>query len=834
MQPSAIPTRLLIAGAALLLAACGTLKWHASSTRDMPKSAALGSSQVDTLTQHQDESRSGANLHEKELQPSSVAGGGFHRLFDWPVDGQMYAQPLYLSQVPFKDGSKKNVVIAATANNSVYAFEAPQAGSDTPPARSQLWQVDSSQLGRALDYDFFLIDWGVLGHNIKPKIGITSTPVIDRERGLVYVSVKTGLPKPWSWVFEPRHRLFAIDLLTGDIVGYTTIAASDPGQGGAETTFDSMRQLQRASLLESGDRIYLAYASHQDTPPFHGWVLAYEAQTLKQAAAYCTTCDFAGPNDCVGESCGGGIWQAGTGPVADKDGNIYVMTGNGSFDPDKTDLGTSFIKLDRDLKVRGSWTPANYDCLNSMDADLGSAGPTFLAGPSVLVGGGKQGVLYALSAEALEGSHVQPGREGKLEPCDESDPVPVPNAGATHPQYWSVQAAGKWEKVSMNLLRAIDPSSLMLGYHHIHGAPVQWEVETASGKRQLLYVSAERDLLRAYEFKNGFVKGADPGENPVDTFHSLCPNSDLGMPGGFLSLSADGGRPESGIVWATMPRRHEDALNDTVPGVLRAYQAFADDGRTLKEIWNSDTGTLVPAPADCTDPKSPGADALGDFAKFAPPTVAEGKVYVGTFSNRLVVYGLKHAPPLTAAAAPTFNASLTRSALPPSAEPGSQVTVSITAKNTGGKAWHAGDGIRIASPTAAQDKVALVGGDGATRLTHDVAPQESYPFTFQVTVPELEGSHHVTWQMLRDASPEQAQASLWFGEPSTEWKFVTRKDSCQDLRARARDLTSRIHADPSVAKSEQAGIRALLDEAHDRDCSLHFEVDAAMDPAMSR
>jgi len=820
-RPTPVPLAALI-GAALCVAACGTVKLHASSTMVRDKSGALGSSEFDTPTQHHDALRTGANLKEKELTPSSVASGRFQRLFDWAVDGQLYAQPLYLSQVPFPD-RKKNVVIAATTRNSVYAFEAPAAGSELPPAKSLLWQVDSSDLGRPLPYDFFLIDWGILGHNMKPNIGITSTPVIDRERGLVYVSVKTGFGIPLSWLFPARHRLFAIDLLSGAIVAYTTIQATDPGQLGAATTFDGMRQLQRAGLLESQDRIYLAFASHQDTSPYHGWVLAYDAQTLKPAASYCTTCDFAGPNDCVGESCGGGIWQAGAGPVADPAGNLYVMTGNGDFDDKTTDRGNSFIKLDKDLKFVGSWTPAAYDCLNSMDADLGSAGPTYLEQQSVLVGGGKPGVLYALSAEALETTHVQPGRDGLQQPCDESDPVPVPNADPGDPKYWSVQASPMWEKVNMNLLKLIDPSSLMLGFHHIHGAPVQWQVSTRGETRQLLYLSAERDELRAYEFKDGFVRGADPGKDPVDTFHSLCKNSELGMPGGFLTISADGNTPESGIVWATMPRRNEDALNDTVPGVLRAYQAFPDDDKTLKEIWNSDTGTAVATPPDCKDPKPPGPDALGDHAKFAPPTVAEGKVYVGTFSNRLVVYGLK-----TSAPAPTARVDWDLSGLPASAEPGSLIPVSIKATNDTGETWRVGDNIRIGSPTASQEKVAPTEGDSAIRLASDVPPKASYTFMFHMLAPGTEGSHHVTWQLQRNADPAQPQSGQWFGTPSGEWKFDTLKTACADLRSRAAAYTARIYADPLVAKAEQAGIRALLDDASGQGCSLHVGVDPAM------
>ena len=819
----ATPARLTtLIGAALCVAACGTVKLHASSTMVRDKSGALGSSEVDTPTQHHDALRTGANLQERELNPSSVASGRFKRLFDWQVDGQLYAQPLYLSQVPFGD-SKKNVVIAATTNNSVYAFEAPAAGTELPPAKSLLWQVDSSQLGRALPYDFFLIDWGILGHNIKPKIGITSTPVIDRERGLVYVSVKTGFAKPWSWLFPARHRLFAIDLLSGAIEAHTTIEATDPAQQGQATTFDGTHQLQRAGLLESQDRIYLAFSSHQDTRPYHGWVLAYSAQTLEPVASYCTTCDFAGSNDCVGESCGGGIWQGGAGPVADPAGYLYVMTGNGDFDDKTTDRGNSFIKLDKDLKFVGSWTPAAYDCLNSMDADLGSAGPTYLKQQSVLVGGGKPGVLYALSAEALQTTRVQSGRNGLQQPCDESDPVPVPNAGPGDPKYWSIQAARKWEKVNMNFLKLIDPSSFALGFHHIHGAPVQWQVITPVGKRQLLYLSAERDELRAYEFKDGFVRGADPGEDPVDTFHSLCKNSELGMPGGFLTISADGNTPESGVVWATMPRRNEDALNDTVPGVLRAYQAFPDDDKTLKELWNSDTGTAVPTPPDCKDPKPPGPDALGDHAKFAPPTVAEGKVYVGTFSNRLVVYGLKNSAP-----APAARVDWDLSGLPASAEPGSLIQISIKVTNHTGETWRVSDNIRIGSPTASQEKVAPTGDDNATRLATDVPPEAGYTFKFPVPAPAQEGSHHVTWQLQRNADPAQPQSGQWFGTPSGEWKFDTLKIACGELRARAAVYADRIHVDPSVAKAEQAGVRALLEEADGKGCSLHVGVDPAM------
>jgi hypothetical protein len=295
-------TNLAVLGcAAVLVSACGTLTIRAPSTMDRGQSEVLGRSDVDTLTQHNDAQRTGANLNEKDLTPKTVREGKFERLFDWEVDGQIYAQPLYVSDVPYQDGAQLrhiNLVIVATTNNSVYAFEAPQENEDTPRSEKPLWQVDSSQLGRALPYDFFLIDWGVLGHNMKPKIGITATPVIDRQRGLVYVTVKSGFGGILSYLKPPNYRLFAIDLLSGKVVAGVRIGVptTDTRTDQPVIQFDAKHHLQRPALLEDSGRIYLAFGSHQDTPPYHGWVFAYDAErsptsgpTAPRAAARRTT-----------------------------------------------------------------------------------------------------------------------------------------------------------------------------------------------------------------------------------------------------------------------------------------------------------------------------------------------------------------------------------------------------------------------------------------------------------------------------------------------------------------------------------------------------------------
>ena len=567
----------------------------------------LGSSVFDVLTQHNDSQRTGATLHETLLTPERVnKPGQFGWLFDWEVDGQIYAQPLYVSHVPY-GGRLINMVIVATMNNSVYAFEAPAAENTIRPSKDPLWKVESNILGEPLPYNFFSMIWGVFGYNIRPLIGITATPVIDRERGTVYVSVKSADVTVDGWCDTGTYRLFAIDLLTGALKKPgKKIEARYPNQVPFrhESKFDPTCNFQRAGLLEANKRIYLAFASHQDSLPFHGWLLAYDADNLEQVAAYCTTC---------GEDHGdtlppfqklpfkkGGIWQAGGGPASDEHGNVYVITGDGSFEPAIGDLGESFIKLDPDLNVLGSWTPATYDCLNYTDADLGSAGPLFISGSSVLVGGGKEGILYALRPEALHHTHVgESGPEVAAAPCRKTDPTPK----ASGPGYWSIQASPPWEHHrGVDFLGTIESSMIGHAYHHIHGSPALWRVGDPSDERLLLYLSAERDYLRAYEFENdrGFVVGSNPGAVPKSTFTSRCLNSKKGMPGGFLTVSANGSDPESGIVWAAMPRFNEDALIHVVPG------SCARIGPIRKEEasnWmNSGTATKVLSRTMNTEP----------------------------------------------------------------------------------------------------------------------------------------------------------------------------------------------------------------------------------------
>ena len=814
--------------AALLLAACGLqpVRIPPAAERGLPP---LGSSEFDTLTQHNDPQRSGAYLAETRLNPATVGHAGFERLFDWEVDGQIYTQPLYVSHLPY-GGKLINLVVVATTNNSVYAFAAPAADSDVQPAAAPLWHVGSDQLGAPLRYDFFLIDWGVMGHNIKPLIGITATPVIDRQRGLVYVTVKSGSGGIFGFLAHARYRLFAINLVTGKIESGTDIDASYTGPDHHTTKFVPQYQLQRAGMLEANDRIYLAFGSHQDTRPYHGWLLAYDADTLQQVNAYCTTCDNTLPeDDCSDQqSCMGGIWQAGAGPATDEAGHIYVMSGNGTYNS-RGDLGTSFIKLDKDLHVVGAWTPAEHDCLNRTDADLGSAGPTYLAGQSILVGGGKEGLLYALDSGALQGARLEPGKPGKRDPCEATDPIPDP--GGAGSGYWSIQATPRWnEDGIMDALRKIDPSVASQGYHHIHGAPVHWTVRGPQGEHLLLYVSAERDVLRAFEFDHGFIGASQPGDDPKDTFHSRCPNSGTGMPGGFLTLSANQGDPGSGIVWAAMPRWDRDALNHTVRGVLRAYQAYPDSGNELKEIWNSDGGARATSPGDCKDAGATGNDQLGDFAKFVPPTVAEGEVYVSTFSHRLVAYGINQPVRIAHTGAPqkSYDAKLEIGPAPASVEPGKPIAVSIAATNTGDAAWRIEDDIELGSQTIAASVAKPTEGLEVLKVQREVPPGETYTFAFHLTAPDEEETRAFSWRLVRKGGATKQPTGQWFGSATQEWEFDTLQSACDDLRARARTVTSQIKVDKVDPNALRGEILAIKQESETRKCSLSTGIGSTM------
>ncbi len=342
------------------------------------------------LTYHNDNARTGQNLRETVLTPAKVNAVTFGKLASFVVDGAIYAQPLFVADVPVA-GRLRDLVIVVTEHNSVYAFDANERTgaavwqrSLIDPARG-ITTVPSTDTGCA---------------DISPEIGITSTPVVDPVTGTLYVVAMTkenGIH---------THRLHAFDITTGNarVAGGRLIQAvvpgvSAPNDGTGFLRLNSLRANQRAALLLNNGTVYIAFGAYCNFANDNGWLLAYDARTLQLRAAFSTS-----PTGTEG-----GIWQSGGGPAADVAGDVFVVTGDGIFDAASggNNYGNSFLKLaGAGLGVRDYFTPHNQATLDAGNGDLGSGGAMLLpdqpvGAPRLVVGAGKQGIVYLLNRDNL-------------------------------------------------------------------------------------------------------------------------------------------------------------------------------------------------------------------------------------------------------------------------------------------------------------------------------------------------------------------------------------------------------------------------------------------------
>ena len=367
-----------------------------------------------------------------------------------------------------------------------------------------------------------------------------------------------------------RYRLHALELASGAerkvaTIGVSSVDAAQPCK--RDSAFNPCSQKQRPALLLDNGVLYIGFGGDGS----RGALYAFDAATLTQKAVWSPTPD--------GRD--GGIWQSGQGPAADEAGNIYLMTANGTFDADKhgKNYGDSFVKLrlqGQDISVSDYFTPCNQDHLRTTDLDLGSSGPVLVPGSTPLViGGGKEGVLYVLSRADL-GQYRQSSQAPNCVNSNARQQVlafpPVVHDGATH-------------------------------YGNIHGSPVYWRGPDA----ERIYAWGENNRLKAFLLKNGQLE--------VDTVKQSTFQPPIGMPGGILSLSADGSKAGSGVVWSVVPLDGDANRQRGVHGIVLALDA-EDVSRTL---WTSE--------------RNAARDRLGLFAKFVPPTVAGGKVFVATYGD---------------------------------------------------------------------------------------------------------------------------------------------------------------------------------------------------------
>jgi hypothetical protein len=294
----------------------------------------LAPANVDVLTFHNDNLRSAANTQEDILTPENVNSTHFGKLFSYRLDGYVYAQPLYKADLAI-NGSKHNVVFVANEHDSVYALDANQP--DAKKGGGLLWQRSLIDQASGISTVPFQ---DISSSDIVPEVGITGTPVIDAASGTLYVVAKTKEIR--KAVAHYVHKLYALDITTGRdrinpvTIGDTMFVGGNyindtkivvPGEGQGQGTepgtvpFNSLRALQRASLVLSNGMLYVPIASHGDTQPYHGWVIGYSAQDLSLQTWFNTSPDN-------GLS---GIWQSGGGPAVDQEGNLFFSTGNGGF-----------------------------------------------------------------------------------------------------------------------------------------------------------------------------------------------------------------------------------------------------------------------------------------------------------------------------------------------------------------------------------------------------------------------------------------------------------------------------------------------------------------------
>ena len=323
--------RTLILGAAALVAfipAAGVIGYAASAPTQSRSARALEPGFSGTFLYRNDNFRTGQNLAESVLTPSTVTASRFGLQFTDPIDAAAYAQPLYVPNVSIPGQGIHNVVYVATENDSVYAFDADAAG---PP----LWHTSFIDPANGIT----AMPWTDIGcTDLTPIIGITATPVIDPISRTLYVESKVKLG-PGSY----QHQLHALDIATGldQMNSPVTITASVPGTGEdnfhGTVTFDPMLQHDRAALTLDNGVVYLTFASHCDDQPYHGWILGYDQTSLDQVVVYNTT-----PNGSQG-----GIWESGCGPGVDTNGDLIAITGNGAFDTGASpiDYGDSFLRL---------------------------------------------------------------------------------------------------------------------------------------------------------------------------------------------------------------------------------------------------------------------------------------------------------------------------------------------------------------------------------------------------------------------------------------------------------------------------------------------------------
>jgi len=584
------------------------------------------------LTRSYDNGRTGANLTESILTPALVANKGLRRVRSFsivgdaklPDDPRIEAQPLYVPNLQMPDGQKHDVLFVASMANRIWAFDVdgngvwqtPVLGTPFKPANDPKGPRPTSSV---------IDNWG-----INFLWGILSTPVIDLDRNRMYfVNWRVGADGKLGMfahqidisTMQPEGQPIQLKAQLKDANGNPAV-----GHHGGPVQLQPT-QKQRAALLlvplRGADKtLFIATTGGENPGAPHGWMMAVDIDSFTQTAAWVST-----PS-----TFGGGMWHASQGPSADAQGNVYAITANGGYRQDHknaiqdfngtTDFAEAIIRLKYQKHGAGQgsltlddWfipfrdserkTDNNYDY---RDQDLGSAAPVLPPDNNLILGGGKDGLLYILDRHNL-------GKKLGDQSVLKSPPIYV--------TYNGVGLPNTVPNIDFQLGMGLNPNKT----HHLHGSPVYWHGSAGP----MVFTWGENESLRAWKLDpaTSMLSFVGKGAEVASAALAASPQGIGGMPGGMLALSSNGSNPGTGIVWALAPI-DGDANHDPVAGIARAYDAT----------------NLDPTPIDPLTPRlkllwvSASAGINFTHSKFCTPVVADGRLFVPTYDGRVDMYML--------------------------------------------------------------------------------------------------------------------------------------------------------------------------------------------------
>jgi hypothetical protein len=599
------------------------------------------------VTRGYDNARTGANLNEKILTVENVRNRGLKQYFKLPLEGDARgaeATPLIVPHIKCQDGIWHDLVIIATMNNLVWAFDANDS--------SIVWV---KKLGYPINSTRAVDMWGIADH-----WGVTSTPVADPDTNKLYLCA-------WSAVdgkaTSGSHSIVTIDIGTGAILKSVSLSGLeyDPGHGLPVQKWNAAMRKQRSALLLTNvggvKTVFFGAGSFLETNKgASGWIIAYDVRSEKVSATLAMSARYFGA----------GIWMAGSGLAADPAGYIYGLTGNGGFDG-VTDFAETAFKARYTspgmlsagkLEIVDWWTPysdagrvgknpaspsADYEAaklagvnepsevgkpVNRMpampmdhermqglqpvpelqrnaagfsDQDFGSAGPALIPKHHALVAAGKDGIGYVINTDKM----------GRTMPSDLTSPA-ANYRRLLSPPVWLTYYPGPNVDPAPQDVTALD--FMFDGKtHHQHAGLVTYE---SRNHGTMLFEGGENGSIRAWSLS------AAGSLTYLGCTQEYASWQEAGMPGAFLSLSANGQAPGTAVLWAILPQG--DANRTVTNGNLYAYDAtnlgtYGDGSGALRLLW-----------------KSP--DFV--YGKFQVPVVSGGRVYVGTYDDKVLCFGL--------------------------------------------------------------------------------------------------------------------------------------------------------------------------------------------------